>query len=304
VTPEDFEPDATFFEHLDPLPGPKVERGLTIGPFSVRLTGLPVSLVSALEDRYLAFLDRVPAPEALVLALRAAGRERFLSSFVDERGWYQLRARLRGGRVTLCACDFAGWFETAGGRGALAPCREGWPGMQMGLENLLRVYYAWRAIDRQGFLIHAASVVCGGRAYVFFGHSEAGKTTVAEASLDRGEVLSDDLTLLTLEPEGYRAHSVPFRGRYREQVVAARRTYPVAGLFHLVRAGRNQVTRLPHVRAVADVLSCLPFITDRLVPRDPAEVIGVCERALRTLPVFQLEYTAATELWEPVLASV
>jgi len=304
VTPEDFEPDAAFFEHLDPLPGPKVERGLTIGPFSIRLAGFPASLVPAFEDRYLGFVNRAPATEGLALAMRAAGRQHFLASVGDERGWYQLRARLQDGRAILYAHDFAGWFGTGGGGGDLALCRPGWEGLQLPLENLLRVYCAWRAIDRQGFLIHAASVVCEGRAYVFFGHSEAGKTEVAELSRDRGEILSDDLTLLTLEPEGYVAHSVPFRGRFRERIVTVRRTYPVAGLFHLVRAEHNRASPLPRVRAAADVFSCLPFITDRLAARDPAEVMTVCERALRSLPGFQLEYAPTPQLWEPVLASV
>jgi hypothetical protein len=304
VTPEDFEPDAAFFERLDPLPGPKVERCLTIGPFSVRLAGLTASVVPAFEDRYMGFVDPAPAAEALRLALHTAGREQFLASVGDERGWYQLRARLQDGRAILYAHDFAGWFGTGGGKGELALCRPGWEGLQLPLENLLRAYYAWRAVDHQGFLVHAASVVCEGRAYVFFGHSEAGKTEVAELSRDRGEILSDDLTLLTLEPGGYVAHSVPFRGRFRERIVTVRKAYPVAGLFHLVRAERNRAAPLPRVRAAADLFSCLPFITDRLAARDPAEVMTVCERALRTVPVFQLEYTPTRELWEPVLSSV
>ena len=54
---------------------------------------------------------------------------------------------------------------------------------------------AWQAVRRGGFLIHGASIVRDGQAYIFFGKSAAGKSTLAAMSPE-GQVISDDLTLV------------------------------------------------------------------------------------------------------------
>jgi hypothetical protein len=171
------------------------------------------------------------------------------------------------------------------------------------LEIFRRVCCAWRLAAVGGLLLHAAGIVRGGRAYIFFGHSGAGKTTVSQLSGDADFLLSDDISLLTRESGGYVAHSVPFRGPLRERQVGERRSYPVAGLFQLVKAQRVRLSPILPARATAAVLSCMPFVTDRLLPGDTAGVMDQVRAALRELPVFELEFTRSAEFWQAVLAA-
>ncbi|MGB0035547.1 MAG: hypothetical protein WBP79_08750, partial [Candidatus Acidiferrales bacterium] len=50
------------------------------------------------------------------------------------------------------------------------------------LDSLLRILLTMILLPRRGFLLHAATVVREGRAYVFMGRSGAGKSTVASLS--------------------------------------------------------------------------------------------------------------------------
>ncbi|MEE9219700.1 MAG: hypothetical protein V3U98_11605, partial [Acidobacteriota bacterium] len=301
MSDDHFEPGLDFFESLRPSSGATQCRRITVGPFSVHLRGLSEDCVPPLEERYLGFVDKDFAPGVMRLPLLAAGVPSFLARYGDERGIYLLRVRPEDGRILVYAHDFAAWFDPQGRAGALAVCSPGWEGLRVPIENFLRIYCAWRAVDLGGLLIHAASIVRDGRTHIFFGHSGAGKSTVSTLSCDSGFVLSDDLTLLTPGPDGYLAHSVPFRSTYKGRVVSERRAYPVAGMYQLVQAPQTRLEQTPRAIAVSSVLSCLPFVTDHLLPMDPTQMMGLLERVLREIPVFRLEFTRSADFWGPVL---
>jgi hypothetical protein len=46
------------------------------------------------------------------------------------------------------------------------------------LDSVLRILHSLILAERGGFLLHAASAICDGRAYLFSGVSGAGKTTM------------------------------------------------------------------------------------------------------------------------------
>jgi len=46
------------------------------------------------------------------------------------------------------------------------------------LDSVLRILHSLILAERGGFLLHAASAICNGRAYLFSGVSGAGKTTM------------------------------------------------------------------------------------------------------------------------------
>jgi len=298
----DFQPGPEFFDQIPPSEDPSERRTLIIGPFMVHLEGISNHLLPALDDHFKGFVEKGLDGNGLRLPVRWAG----IPHFLDPRGDWRRTCVQRAidDRIFVYGHYFAAWFAPAGAAGMMVVCRAGWMGLRVPLEILLRVHCAWRAIESDGFLLHAASIVRDGRAFVFFGHSGAGKTTVSKLSRGSGFILSDDITLITREGNEHRAHSVPFRGPDRQRVIEERRTYPLAGLYHLVQAPRTRLERLPQARAVGAVLSCLPFVTERLLPREPVEMMSHLDRALRQIPVFRLEFTRSAEFWESVLASV
>jgi len=63
------------------------------------------------------------------------------------------------------------------------------------LDSLLRILLTMVLLPQSGFLLHGATIVRDGRAYIFFGRSGAGKSTVASLSPE-GSVLTDEISLV------------------------------------------------------------------------------------------------------------
>ena len=193
-------------------------------------------------------------------------------------------------RVRTCTYDLAASFSTSGGRGQAIFSAESFEPVDRAVENILRVAIAWLALAHGGLLIHSASIVKDGRAYLFFGQSGAGKSTLSEQSR-RGQVISDDLTLILPGPDGRpEVVGTPFRGTYTGgQPVLGR--FPLAAAFRLRKAGPGEaaaVSDIPEGRALPDAIANLPFVVDQL-GADPALFERV-ENVLRIFPIRELRF--------------
>ena len=82
-----------------------------------------------------------------------------------------------------------------------------WRADELPLDAFLRVLFSLALVEEGGLLVHAASLVRAGRAYLFPGRSGAGKTTLARLSTDV-LLLSDEVSLVR---DG-RCHGTPFWG--------------------------------------------------------------------------------------------
>ncbi|GAC1630969.1 MAG: hypothetical protein NVS9B14_02220 [Candidatus Acidiferrum sp.] len=109
------------------------------------------------------------------------------------------------------------------------------------LDSLLRMFLSWALLPESGFLLHAATVLHSGKAYVFFGRSGAGKSTVSGLS-PRGSVLTDEISLLKFVDGEWRAFGTPFWGEFRAD--GQNTSAPIAGFFKLVQSPENRLQRL------------------------------------------------------------
>lgn len=75
---------------------------------------------------------------------------------------------------------------------------------------LMNVYSSFIVSRGWGLLVHSSCMEERGRAYLFAGHSGAGKSTVAALSLPR-PVLSDEAAILKIEEGGVTVFDSPFR---------------------------------------------------------------------------------------------
>jgi hypothetical protein len=199
------------------------------------------------------------------------------------RDVYLVLTALDGGAFRFLSYRLAAWIDAGRRRGQIALGRGGRDPAPRAIENLLRAAVAWMAIERGGFLLHGASIVRGGRGFLFYGPSGAGKSTLAALS-DEGRVISDDLSLVLRRPAGLVVAGGPFRGTYREgaPVVGA---FPVAGLYRIRKADAIRVTP-GDAGCFADLVGNLPYIVDQvgrrsdLLDRVRAIAAGA---ALRTL---------------------
>jgi hypothetical protein len=148
------------------------------------------------------------------------------------------------------------------------------------------VYFVARHLARSaGVLLHASAVVLDGAAYLFVGHSGAGKSTTAMHALTVGaEVLSDDRTIVTMEPDGsVRAWGTPWHGSLRR---ATNLDAPVRGLFVIVQSKEDVVVPIGATRALGET-----FV--RLVHPSPdmsevALTFDTLERIVTSVPVAEL----------------
>lgn len=136
-----------------------------------------------------------------------------------------------------------------------------------------------------GLLLHASSLVQDGVAYLFVGHSGAGKSTTAMNAVSAGaEVLSDDRTIVTLDADGgATAHGTPWHGSYRR---ATNASAPLAGIFVLVQDSEDSVVPVGAVRAVGELFVRLVHPTSSA--GEVEATLDTLERLVGAVPVAEL----------------
>ena len=208
--------------------GPRQQFKLSIGSVTFGLQMSDRKLFGAASARYRAFTDAARPPIKIALN--------------------------DGAQPAGAAADFAYEFEGAALRAFPSEIRFDGVRNQYALDSLLRVLLSWKLLGRRGFLLHAATVVRDGKAYIFTGRSGAGKSTVASLSPE-GSVLTDEISLLRREHGMWRAYGTPFWGEFR--AAGLNISAPLAGVFRLVQAAENRVTPL---RPLAILRALLPNV--------------------------------------------
>lgn len=191
-------------------------------------------------------------------------------------------ARL-GGRapvLTIEGAGFRGAFDEESGEGWITQ-----PPDPTALETFLTAICAGRLLKHQGFLLHAAAIMTNEDAYVFFGPSGSGKTTVAEL-IGKG-VITDEITAIRREDEGYVVSAVPWRGQSL--------TAPLSGLFRLRKAQETAFSPLSPIEALRQLLPSVFF------PRaDAAEVgrfLDIGGDLVERVPCYEMRFTPDGSFW-------
>src|SRR5205814_4144708 len=126
------------------------------------------------------------------------------------------------------------------------------------LEAAIRILHTLLLTDQGGFLLHAASAARNGKAFLFFGPSGAGKTTMARTAPADAILLTDEISYVRRVDDTYIAYGTPFAGelaKLGENVSA-----PIAGLYHLVQAQHNRLTPVAPAEAGRLLLECILFL--------------------------------------------
>ena len=140
------------------------------------------------------------------------------------------------------------------------------------LDYLLRVCCALAVFERGGLMLHAAALVDGMKAQVFFGPSGSGKTSLARRA-DGRRVLNDDLVVVMPGPMGiWQAHASPFSNPSQVQPEGPGGA-PLAGLFRLDRAEAPRLEPMRPAEAIASLLASTP-----VVGLDPTRLPALMQR--------------------------
>lgn len=244
-------------------PPPAVARQAGV---TVEVGGIPIFLQtddedfrSLLKQRYAGFVNpsAVPAGEfAIHLGPPAKASQEDAHVFRSGSAW-----RLERG-------DFRAEWD--------ARSRRGWVRQSpnpYSIDAVLRMVHTLVLAEEGGFLVHAASGLRNGRAFVFAGISGAGKTTMARLAPPDATVLTDEISYIRRSGSGYHAYGTPFAGELAR--VGANAVAPLAALYFLEKGPDNRIEPIGESEAAGALLRNILFFAD-----DAALVKRVFESAL------------------------
>lgn len=153
------------------------------------------------------------------------------------------------------------------------------------LDELVVVHRLGR---ERGVEVHAAGMRdSDGDAYLFLGHSGAGKSTTTRLWNQQHSmtVLSDDRIILREHAGQVWMHGTPWHG---EAAFAAPEKAPIRRLFILDHAGENKITRLTGSRAAGEIMarSFLPFYDAAALEN----TMSFLQEIVATIPCYRLEF--------------
>lgn len=125
------------------------------------------------------------------------------------------------------------------------------------IENFLRVYSSIILPKFNSFLFHSSAVLTKKGAFVFFGNSGAGKSTIANIfKSENFKVLSDDLNILILK-NGLQVTSSPFLSEIDQ---AEEGIFPVKKIFYLKKDKENFIEKITTLQQRAYLFASIPVL--------------------------------------------
>ena len=164
------------------------------------------------------------------------------------------------------------------------------------LDSVLRILHSLILAERGGFLLHAASAICDGGSYLFSGESGAGKTTMTRLAPADITLLTDEISYVRPNADGYAAFGTPFAGELAR--AGENCTAPVAALFFLEQGPENRVDELSPTEAVRCLMRNILFFAEdkNLVERMLATA---CDFVAR-VPIRRLTFYPDARVWDEV----
>ena len=164
------------------------------------------------------------------------------------------------------------------------------------LDSVLRILHSLILSARGGFLLHAASGICEGRAYLFSGVSGAGKTTMTRLAPSEVTLLTDEISYVRPTVAGYSAFGTPFSGELSK--AGENTSAPIGALFFLEQGPENRVDELAPAEAVRRLMRNILFFAE-----DPPLIERLLSTAcefVQKVPVRRLTFYPDARVWDDI----
>ena len=263
----------------------------------VEIGGIPISLATTnnafydlLIQRYEGFLSASPAEFKLRFDIGEA-----------EPDSDDVCVRREGSQWSIKRGDFCALWDPRTGCGSVRQNANPYS-----LDSVLRILHSLILAERGGFLLHAASAICEGRAYLFSGVSGAGKTTMTRLSPPDATLLTDEVSYVIPSaptPGGvpqnnaaYLAFGTPFAGELAKAGKNANAA--LAALFFLEQGPENRIDAIPPAEAVRRLMRNILFFAEdpKLVEKILASACDFVDR----VPVRRLTFYPDARVWDEV----
>jgi len=164
------------------------------------------------------------------------------------------------------------------------------------IDGALRVLHSLWLAGQGGFLLHSASAIRNGKAFLFAGVSGAGKTTISQLAPDDAALLSDEISYVRRLDEGYFAYGTPFTRELANR--GANISAPVAALYLLAHGPENCIDPVAAADAGRELLAnMLFFAADQEMVQ--CAFHAACEFVDR-VPVRRLTFVPDARVWEMI----
>jgi hypothetical protein len=254
---------------------------ICIGGITVGVQSSNAAFLQLLEDRYAGFMGRSASPDyEFDVELTPPGE----GSPDDD-----VRVYRSNGRWQLERGDFRAEWDPAARRGRIRQSANPYS-----IDSVLRIVHTLVLGREGGFLLHAASAVRNGKAFVFAGVSGTGKTTLSRLAPPDADVLSDEISYVRKEAGGYYAYGTPFAGELAR--VGENLRAPLASVYLLNQGAENRVSSMGKAEAARGILTNLLFFAAdvELVQAVFLSALELVER----VPVCRLTFLPETGIWE------
>jgi hypothetical protein len=255
----------------------------------VEIGGLPIAFscaqpayIAMLGQRYANFIgDSGPAMARIGVTIEPPGR-------VTDAEDVEVTATARGWRMRRA--DFDAEWDPAARLGTVRQAA----GNIYAIDTILRIVHSFAATEAGGFLIHAASAVRNGRAFLFSGVSGAGKTTLARLAPPDATLLTDEISYVRPVGGVYHAFGTPFAGELG--VPGPNLSAPVAALHFLVQGPHNRIRPVSASLAARKLLRNILFFADDAAWGE--RVLDAACAFLAGVPVSELVFRPEPGVWD------
>jgi hypothetical protein len=260
----------------------------------VEIGGLPISVRTAsseflqiLVDRYSGFLN--PAAEPVFELEVEIAAPAMLPGAIDPD--LDLSVRFEGGRWVLERGDFHAELDPALRRGHIRQAASPYA-----IDAAFRILHSLLLAKQGGILVHAASAVRNGRAFLFAGVSGAGKTTISRLAPPDVIRLTDEISYLRREGDGYVAYGTPFAGELGQPGENVRA--PLATLYLLAQGPENRIDSVSVADATRALLESVLFFAhdSELVGR----MFDSAYELVQRVPIQRLTFVPDARIWEVI----
>lgn len=195
------------------------------------------------------------------------------------------------GRWLLQRGDFRAEWEPATRRGSIHQTANPYS-----IDAVLRIVHTLVLAKQGGFLLHSASAIRNGKAFLFAGVSGAGKTTISRLAPADATLLTDEISYVRKRDAGYVAFGTPFTGELAK--LGENASAPVAALYLLAQGPENRIEPV----AVAD--AGRELLTNMLFFAEDQEMVhwafqAACDFVHR-VPVHRLTFVPDARVWEMI----
>jgi hypothetical protein len=261
---------------------------IAIGGVAIRLNTTDSDFLEMLHDRYAGFLSAEAHAEfdldVDLVEPTFPARDEAVS------------VTHRSGRWLIKRGDFHAEWEPATRSGTI--CQTANP---YSIDCVLRIVHTLLLARQGGFLLHSASAIRNGKAFLFAGVSGAGKTTISRLAPADATLLTDEISYVrrvdvSKNREGYVAFGTPFTGELAK--LGENTSAPVAALYLLAQGPENRIEPVGVADAGRELLANMLFFAE-----DQEMVQWAFQAAcdfVDRVPVYRLTFVPDARVWEMI----